>query len=360
MPPTLREHTEGAIARALLRLPLPWIERAAGPLRTYQGATLDPQVSLAIRLQSRLARKPVHALGVRGARLRMHADMAVFAPVPPPLDRVEDILLPGPCCDIPARVYRPRNARRPSTGIVYLHGGGTVTGSIAAYDAPCRALAADSKCVVVSIEYRLAPEHPFPAPVDDAVAAFREVASAAASLGLDPARLVIAGDSAGGMLSAVVALETREDAVRPCLQVLIYPAVDLTASFPSVETLGTGLFLEKASIEWFTQQYLRPGQDRRDPRVSPLFSEDCSGAPPAFVLTAGFDPLRDEGEAYAERLRRDGVTVEHRCYDRLPHGFFNLSGVIVAAREPVADLVAAARQGSTEGLARQGRVPSRG
>ena len=163
-------------------------------------------------------------------------------------------------------------------------------------------------------------------------------------MGLDPARLALAGDSAGGTLSAVVALETRGDAVRPRFQVLIYPAVDLTSSFPSIQSLGEGFFLEAASIAWFVDHYLDPGQDRRDPRVSPLFAPDHAGLPPAFVLTAGFDPLRDEGEAYVAALRAAGVEVDHRCYESLIHGFFNLSGGVVAARAPLADIAAALRR----------------
>jgi acetyl esterase len=218
-----------------------------------------------------------------------------------------------------------------------------VTGSLASHDAPCRVLAASSGCVVVAVDYRLAPEHRFPAPVEDALAAFRHVAREASSFGIDPARLAVCGDSAGGTLSAVVALETRADAIRPRFQVLVYPAVDLTSSFPSIRALGKGYFLEQASIEYFVGHYLAPEQDRRDPRVSPLFAPDHRGLPPAFVLTAGFDPLRDEGEAYARALAAAGVPVEHRCYETLIHGFWNLGGAVVAAREPMADAARALR-----------------
>lgn len=341
---TLFQHIEGAFGRGLLRLPRAWLVRLGGAPVSRAGFELDTQIAFALRLRALLGRKHWHEQSVTEARASMDVDTVLLGPVAPPLERVEDVLFPGPNGDLPARIYRPHGAPRPSPAIVFFHGGGMVLGSLASHDAPCRVLAAETGCVVIAVDYRLAPEHRFPAPVEDALAAFRHVATESSTLGLDSARLAVCGDSAGGTLSAVVALETRGDEVRPCFQVLLYPGVDLTSSFPSIAALGEGFLLEKASIEWFVDLYLPPGQDRRDPRVSPLFAPDHAGAPPAFVLTAGFDPLRDEGEAYAEALRAAGVAVEHRCYEELTHGFFNMSGSILAARVPFADVVAALRR----------------
>lgn len=344
MPPSLYAKVEAAMGRAILRFPRSVITRLAGRPVEIAGSLLDPQLQLAMRAHDLLGHRHTHELPVPEAREVMEANCALLAPAPPPLDRVVDLALPGPAGDLAARLYRPRGARAPAPAVVYFHGGGMVTGSLASHDAPCRVLADASGCVVVAVDYRLAPEHRFPAPVDDALAAFRYVAREAARLGIDPARLAVAGDSAGGTLSAVVALETRGDAVRPRFQLLIYPAVDLTCSFPSVKALGKGFFLEEVSMQWYIAHYLGPDQDRRDPRVSPLFAPDHRGAPPAFVQTAGFDPLRDEGAAYVDALRAAGVEADHRCYESLIHGWFNLSGGIVAARAPMTDAAAALRR----------------
>jgi acetyl esterase len=205
-------------------------------------------------------------------------------------------------------------------------------------------LAEKAGCVVVSLAYRLAPEHPFPAAVDDAVAGFRAVAAQASLLGLDPARLGVGGDSAGGNLAAVVSQATRDDAIRPAVQLLIYPAVDATMASASMRTLGEGFLLETASMKWFYDHYAPAGVDRRDARISPLLAQDLARLPPALVVTAGFDPLRDEGEAYASALRAAGVAVEYRCYDAMVHGFLNVAGFIDGARESLADAASMLRR----------------
>lgn len=344
MVPSLYAKVEAAVGRAILRFPRPVVARLAGPPVEIAGSLLDPQLQLAMRAHDLLGHLHTHELPVAEARAVMEANCALLAPSPPPLDRVVDLRIPGPGGELRARLYRPVGARAPAPAAVFFHGGGMVTGSLASHDAPCRVLAAASGCAVVAVDYRLAPEHRFPAPVDDAVAAFRFVAREAARMGLDPARLAVAGDSAGGTLSAVVALETRGDAVRPRFQLLVYPAVDLTWSFPSVKTYGKGFFLEEASMDWYIAHYLDPDQDRRDPRVSPLFAPDHGGLPPALVQTAGFDPLRDEGAAYVEALRAAGVRADHRCYPSLIHGWFNVSGGIDAARAPIDDAADALRR----------------
>jgi acetyl esterase len=228
------------------------------------------------------------------------------------------------------RVYRPR-AGDAKGALVFFHGGGHTIGSLDSHDSACRRVASQTPCVVVSVDYRLAPEHPFPAAADDATAGFRAVALEAAALGIDRDRIAVGGDSAGGNLAAVVALDTRGDEVKPCFQLLVYPVVDLTMSSPSIDVFATGFLLEKETIVWFRRHYLGD-QDRKNPRASPWFAESLAGLPPALVVTAGFDPLRDEGDAYAKRLAEAGVAVEHRSYPGLFHGFWNTTGVIREAR----------------------------
>lgn len=216
---------------------------------------------------------------------------------------------------------------------MFIHGGGWVTGDIDSHDTLCRRIAHEGNVRVVSVEYGLSPEHRFPVAVDDVVAAFRSVAARADDLQLDPQRIAVGGDSAGGNLSAVVALETRSDAVRPAVQLLIYPALDATCSFPSHRENGSHYYLTSSSIAWYTEHYL--GGDtslRTDPRVSPYLAPDLTGLPPAIVVIAGFDPLRDEAVAYAERLRAAGVDVDVQMADGLIHGFALMTGLSEAAR----------------------------
>ncbi|MCW5807540.1 MAG: alpha/beta hydrolase, partial [Deltaproteobacteria bacterium] len=218
--------------------------------------------------------------------------------------------------------------------------GGWCVGSLDSHDAPCRVVAAEARATVIAIDYRLAPEHPFPAAVDDALAAFREIAAHPQRWGVDPARLAVGGDSAGGNLAAIVAHETRRDAVRPIVQWLVYPGVDMTMSHPSVESCARGFLLDKAAMQHYIATYLRDHADLRDPRASPLYAPSFAGLPRAVVATAGFDPLRDEGAAYAKALEAAGVPVVYRCYGPLIHGFLNTGGAIRAAREALSEITA--------------------
>jgi acetyl esterase len=215
--------------------------------------------------------------------------------------------------------------------LVWFHGGGFALGSIRSHDGVCRALAQRSRAAVIAIDYRLAPEHPFPAAVEDAIATARWVIANAAALDVDAAAIAIGGDSAGGNLTAVVTQALRHDDKRPAFQLLVYPAVDFTREHASHEHFSEGFILSRASIDWFIGHYLSSTDLFRDPRASPLFTEDLSGLPPALVLTAGFDPLRDEGRRYAERMREAGNDVEHVCADGMLHGFFNMGGMVRAA-----------------------------
>ena len=261
-------------------------------------------------------------------------DPATLAPV----RSVEDVVLPGPAGDLPARTYRP-NGDGAAPTIVFLHGGGFVIGDLDTHDDHCRLLCAEVGAVVLSVDYRLAPEHPFPAGFEDCLAATRWAAEHVDELGGDADRIAVAGDSAGGNLSAAVALAARDGGPRLAAQLLLYPSVDFTedGDHPSRISNGEGLFLTADDMRWFGDQYVQDPALRTDPRSSVLLAQDLSGLPPAIIATAEFDPLRDEGEAYAAALEKAGVEVDARRYDGLIHGFFGLGpvspGSAAAARE---------------------------
>ena len=246
---------------------------------------------------------------------------------------VDDRTIPGPAGALPVRVYHP-DADRPVGICVYLHGGGFTICDLDSHDSICRVLCNRGECIVVSVDYRLAPEHPFPAAVDDAWAALSWVADHGAELGGDPSRLAIAGDSAGGNLAAVAALRARDEGLRGlALQVLIYPGTDRVGDHPSIVENGQGYLLTTEMRAFFERAYLPPGTDRTDWRVSPLLGSH-EGAAPAHVVIAEFDPLRDEGAAYAEALRQAGVSTTLDRVDGMIHGFvsyFAVSEVAAAA-----------------------------
>jgi acetyl esterase len=244
------------------------------------------------------------------------------------------------------RLYWPRPAAPGEAFpvLVFLHGGGWVIGGLDSHDPPCRALAAGAECIVVSVEYRLAPEHPFPAALEDTRAALAWVAASAGDFGGDPSRLALGGDSAGGNLAAVAAQLARDDG-QPALafQLLIYPATDLSGGTASSPELSTGYLLTAELVEWFHGHYLAAPEDALDPRVSPLLASDHSGLPPALVITAGFDPLAAQGSAYADALEGAGVAVERLHYSGQIHGFISMAGVLDEAREALARSAAALR-----------------
>jgi acetyl esterase len=254
-----------------------------------------------------------------------------------PVRETRDLEVPGATGPLAARVYRPE-AELPLPTIVFLHGGGFVIGDIETHDNQCRMVCREVGAVVLSVAYRLAPEAPFPAGVEDCVAATRWAAEHVAELGGDADRLALAGDSAGGNLAAVVAQVAR-DAGGPKLaaQLLIYPATDFAGDYASRSENAEGYFLTRADLEWFADHYIGEGSDLTDRRLSPVHGEDLSGLPPAVVVTAEYDPLRDEGEAYARALARAGVPVTLRRYDGLIHGFFDLSALSPAAADAARD-----------------------
>ncbi|WP_273842777.1 alpha/beta hydrolase [Rubrobacter calidifluminis] len=252
--------------------------------------------------------------------------------------RVHSLTVPGPAGRLPVRIYDPGgDGRRPL--LVFYHGGGWVIGNIESHDPVCRALARASGYAVASVEYRLAPESAFPAAPEDCYAATRWLAGNAREMGYDASRLVVAGDSAGGNLAAVVALMARrQGGPEISRQVLIYPAVDLGGRYPSHEENGEGYFLTTAAMEWFVTHYIQDEAAAKSWMASPLLAEDHSGLPPAVVLTAGFDPLRDEGRAYARKLREAGVKVEEIRHDDQIHGFVSMLGLLDDARSAIEEL----------------------
>ncbi|HXC55517.1 MAG TPA: alpha/beta hydrolase [Rhizomicrobium sp.] len=286
-------------------------------------------------------------IGPQAARAAMRA--SIFRGGDTPIGKSEDRRIAGPGGgDLALRVYTPVGAGDAVlAGLVFYHGGGFVIGDLDTHDDLCRCLANESGCRVVSVDYRLAPEHPFPAAVEDCFAATRHVAAHAAEFGIDPARLAVGGDSAGGNLAAVVCqLAKQAGAPAIAYQLLIYPVTQLGApDTPSMRENGKGYFLEKDGMDWFTRCYAPDKAHRSDPRLSPLLCADLAGQPPAYVITAGFDPLRDEGKDYADKLDAAGVPVTYVNYPGMVHGFFSMRGLIPKAREAVAAAAAAVREG---------------
>ena len=263
-----------------------------------------------------------------------------------PVAAVEERRIPGPAGDLQARVYRP-DAQGPVPTILFIHGGGFVIGDVDTHDNQCRAVCGDIGGVVLSVGYRLAPEAPFPAAVDDCVAALEWAAEHVDELGGDPHRLAVAGDSAGGNLAAVTARLARDAGGPPlAAQLLIYPGTDFrddAPRYPSRDENADGYFLTRADMQWFAGHYVGR-TDPEDPRLSPLLAQVLEGLPPAVVVTAEYDPLRDEGEAYARALREAGVPVISRRYDGLIHGFFDLSALSPAAADAVHETCADLRR----------------
>jgi acetyl esterase len=244
---------------------------------------------------------------------------------------IDDGSFAGPGGAIRFRRYTPyKSADGPLPTLIYYHGGGFVIGNLETHDSTCRRLANKSRCQVIAIDYRLSPEHPFPAPIDDGVAAFRHIRDNAAKFGVDPARIAVGGDSAGGAIAAVVCQICRDAGETvgkggPAFQMLIYPATDSSRASASRQAFAEGYFLTKPLMDWFWKAYVPAGTDLADLRLSPLLARDFAGLPPAFVLTAGYDPLRDEGRAYADRLIEAGVKTTYVNYPGTIHGFFSLT-----------------------------------
>jgi acetyl esterase len=299
---------------------------------------LDPQVQAVIEMVARSGRPAYHTLSPKDARQLFLETRPAATPTPPQIGSVRNLVAETAAGTIPLRLYRPAGVSdaTPLPAYVYFHGGGWVIGDLETHDVLCRQLTAASGASVISVDYRLAPEHKFPAAADDAWAATRWVVAHGGELGLDAGRLAVGGDSAGGNLAAVVALMAR-DAGGPAIrqQVLIYPVVDVMRETRSYADFAEGYMFTRDSMRWFVAHYLRSKDDAGDWRVSPLRAPSLAGLPPALIVTAGFDLLRDEGEMYAGRLRDAGVTVDYVCYGGMVHGFAGMGKLIDTAQRAV-------------------------
>ncbi len=282
--------------------------------------TLHPQVKAVLEQMAAMNLPELWSLTPEDARAQYERSRLMAPDLP--VSRVEELSIPGPAGAIPTRLYSPSSDPGQPV-VVYFHGGGWVIGNIETHDYVCRLMANGAKCTVISVDYRLAPEHKFPAAVDDAYAATKWIAEHAAELKVDPKRIAVAGDSAGGNLAAVVALMARDRGGPSIMQqTLVYPVIDYNFETGSYRDNAKGYFLTQYGMRWFWAHYLRSEADGAKPYASPLRAESLAGLPPALVISAEYDPLRDEDAAYAERLRAEGVDVTYTCYDGQVHGFF--------------------------------------
>lgn len=316
---------------------------------------LHPQAKALLELIERVGLPPTHTLTPTEARAVYRERRNFTQPPAPQVARIDELSADGPHGAIPMRAYRPLRSsdadRLPV--LVYFHGGGWVIGDLDTHDTLCREIANGSGCVVIAVDYRMSPEHRFPAAVEDSLAATRWVRRNANSLSIDGSRLAVGGDSAGGNLAAVVALESRDAGDPPiAFQLLIYPATDMRRGHPSHVSNGQGYLLTRETIDYFHDHYISDTAHDLDWRASPLLRDDLSRLPPALVLTAGFDPLRDEGLAYSARLGDAGNRVTHICFERQIHGFITMGKVIDEANAAVAICGAELRRMLNEETAR--------
>ena len=301
---------------------------------------LHPQCKAFLDQLASLPGRPMHEMTpVEARRLSLPPELAGSERA---LYKVTTRHVPGPAGPIAVRVYTPTpDVRLP--GLIFFHGGGFVLGTLDSSDRACRELAYLAGRVVVSVDYRLAPEHPFPAAVDDAYAATKDVVEHAHEFGIDASHVAVGGESAGANLAAVTALRSRDRGGPPLsFQLLTYPQVDFADDSPSMREFAAGHFITSELLTYFESHYLRPANERDHPDVSPL-NADLRGLPPAFVQTAECDPLRDQGEAYAKKLEQAGVPVRLKRYEGMIHPFFSLAGIIDGGKAAIADAAAALR-----------------
>ncbi|CAN5569106.1 alpha/beta hydrolase [soil metagenome] len=340
------QRVELTLLRAVMALPESAQRVLGGGSLVLDGQTLAPETRLTLRLKE-LTRMPgVEELPMAQARALVDRQAALTGGTQP-IGAVRDL----PVAGLPGRLYTPTDpAPDPLPLLVFFHGGGFMYGGLDSHDAPCRLLAERAGVRVLAVDYRLAPEHRFPAAHDDAVAAYRWVVANAASLGADPSRLAVGGDSAGAKLSIAVAAAAAAEGLPLAFQLLVYPGTDFTRATRSHDLFAEGLYLTREFIELANSSYVPDPADALDPRMSPLLHDVPPGLAPAYVATAGFDPLRDEGEAYARKLADAGVSVQLRRFSDQIHSFFNICGV--GRRSPAAVAEIALRLKA--GLARPG------
>ncbi len=308
--------------------------------------SVHAQVSVLLERVARSPLPPYHELPPVVARRVYRDTRGVTSPAAPEMAAVTLLLVSGPGGPLPVRAYRPSGSAKDAVlpALVFFHGGGWVIGDLDTHDVACRQLSNGARCMVFSVEYRLAPEARFPAAVDDCIAATRYLMAQAATLGVDPKRIAVGGDSAGGNLAAVVCIDARESRQPlPCFQLLIYPATDQRSGHDSHVRNAEGYLLTRKVLNYFRGHYVPNEADWLDWRASPLVATSLAGLPPAFVLTAGYDPLVDEGRAYAERLAAQGVKTEYRDFPDMVHGFLLMGGVLDTANEAMGACCAALR-----------------
>ena len=337
---------QGAVVRGLMRLgPAAQLRLAGGTPTVLDGQTLDPGLQLLLKLMAMAPQPEMERLSPVQARAGVTETRSLIAAPQLPMASVTETTVAGAEGPLPARLYVPEECKDSiSPLLVFYHGGGFVICDLETHDAPCRLIAQHSGCRVPSVDYRLAPEHKYPAAADDALAAFRDAVARAEEFGADPARISVGGDSAGGQLAAVTAQQALADGgPAPAFQLLIYPVCDFAEKYPSYHRFSDGFFLTEAQMDWFGQHYLSADDDLRDPKVSPLKAGPLAGLAPAHIITAGFDPLRDEGEAYAAKLKADGVEVTLRRHPSLIHGFLNFAVVNRTSHDAVCEMAGVLR-----------------
>ena len=340
----LPTRVQAAATQLAFWLPRPVRRAVVGRPVRLDGQDLSLDAQLLLRLQKIARAELVHG-SVEQSRALLDQGRHLVSGKPIEPVSVREIAVPTPDGDLPATLYTPVGLPEKSPLLVFFHGGGWVIGTRSSHDNAVRFLAKHAGVRVLSVEYRLAPEFPFPAATEDALAAFEYAVAKAGDLGADPARIAVGGDSAGGNLAAVTALQAvRRGGPAPAFQLLIYPATDFARRYRSQDLFAEDLFLTDVHMKWFEGHYVPEGTDLTDPRLSPLHADDLSGLPPALIVTAGFDPLRDEGEAYAQKLREAGVDVALRRHEDLIHGFVNFTGVGTRFREAMAEMAGALRQ----------------
>lgn len=299
--------------------------------KPVDGLTLHPEAQLMLALRELRGARPWSQLSVARARAQVVSEARLSAGPAVPVGPVRDLEIPGPTGPLKVRHYMPPEPVANPPLLVFFHGGGFVLGDLDSHDQPCRILCKYAGVQVLSVTYRLAPEHPFPAGLEDALAGFRWAHANAQAFGADPTRVCVGGDSAGACLATVVAQMThRAKEPEPAAQLLLYPCVDRVNSYRSLSLFADGYFLTLADIEWCTERYVGTA-DVHNPLISPLLAPDLKGLAPALIVTVGFDPLRDEGEAYESALRAAGCSTRHRRVPDLFHGFINATGVSPAS-----------------------------
>jgi acetyl esterase/lipase len=333
------------MAKALLSLPAPFLRAMSGggPVE-MGGRTLDAHLQFIS--QAARSAPPMASLAPQIARAGSAAALASVAGLPEPGVRVEDLSIEGPGGPLPLRAYRPPVQDPDAPVMVFAHFGGGVIGDLDTCHVFCTILARGAHCPVLSVDYRLAPEHPFPSGLEDVLCAYRWARGNASRFGAPDAHVAIGGDSMGGNFAAIVAQEMkRRGEPQPALQLMIYPAVDVASHTQSMTTYAEAYPLSRQTMEWFMSHYLPVGADPSDPRASPIREPDLAGLATAVIVTAGFDPLVDQGEAYAKRLSDAGVPVAYRCYDHLAHAFTAFTGAVPAADIACREIAGLVREG---------------